>query len=594
MMVRLKRWIAGALTILLVVGLLPNYANAATITSRGKCGKNVSWTLDSAGTLTVSGKGPMYNYDMGNMPDYYNWDDDSAVKKVVVKDGITYIGEWAFSWLRPKTVVLPGSVKTIGQCAFAYSGLESIKIPSGVTKIEGSAFAESALKSISLPATVKTIGEGSFYACTNLKSITIPNGVTRIEHALFANCYSLQSIILPSKLKTISNMAFYNCTSLKSITVPKSVTSIEAEAFETGTLIAGYKGTAAEKYTKQNGNKFETLTGTHKFASPQISKVVNVNGGITISWGKVAGAAKYRVFYKAGKGKWTKLTDTTSTSYTWKKVKSGTAYTFTVRCITGNGKTYTSNYNKTGRTLAYAAIPALSSVKNSKSRAITVAWKKVSGITGYQIQYTTNKTFKSGNKAVTVNKATTTSKAITGLTANKTYYVRVRSYKTVSGKNSYSAWSAVKSIKVAMPKEYELSQYLEKNVNTVAKTLGGKYIESDGYIGSIKVGNSNISVMTFKQIEDRKEMMHFQHACNDTLCWLIAAPGFNIKGVSIGDSVSNAVNQLKKYGSVKYYGNGRPEYVCTLKSNSNIIIRMHPENGKVEEILVHYKNTYWD
>lgn len=81
MMVRLKRWIAGALTILLVVGLLPNYANEATITSRGECRKNASWTLDSAGTLTISGKGAMYDYDMDNMPDYYNWNDDGTVKK---------------------------------------------------------------------------------------------------------------------------------------------------------------------------------------------------------------------------------------------------------------------------------------------------------------------------------------------------------------------------------------------------------------------------------------------------------------------------------------------------------------------------------
>ena len=79
---------------------------------------------------------------------------------------------------------------------------------------------------------------------------------------------------------------------------------------------------------------------------------------------------------------------------------------------------------------------------------MTASWKKLSGVTGFQIQYSTDKNFKSGNKAVTVKKASAVSQAISGLTKGKTYYVRIRSYKTVSGKNMYSAWSAAKSVKI--------------------------------------------------------------------------------------------------------------------------------------------------
>lgn len=91
-----------------------------------------------------------------------------------------------------------------------------------------------------------------------------------------------------------------------------------------------------------------------------------------------------------------------------------------------------------------ASIPTttITSVK-SQSKAFTVKWKKKSGITGYQIQYSTNSKFKKGNKSIKIKNAKTISKKITKLKAAKKYYVRIRTYK---GKK-YSKWSKVKSIK---------------------------------------------------------------------------------------------------------------------------------------------------
>ena len=88
----------------------------------------------------------------------------------------------------------------------------------------------------------------------------------------------------------------------------------------------------------------------------------------------------------------------------------------------------------------------ITSVK-AQNKAFTVKWKKKSGITGYQIQYSTNSKFKKGNKSIKINNAKTISKKITKLKAAKKYYVRLRTYK---GKK-YSKWSKVKSIKT--PKE---------------------------------------------------------------------------------------------------------------------------------------------
>ena len=97
-------------------------------------------------------------------------------------------------------------------------------------------------------------------------------------------------------------------------------------------------------------------------------------------------------------------------------------------------------------TVLAASMPTttITSVK-SQSKAFTVKWKKKSGITGYQIQYSTNSKFKKGNKSIKIKNAKTISKKITKLKAAKKYYVRIRTYK---GKK-YSKWSKVKSAKIS-------------------------------------------------------------------------------------------------------------------------------------------------
>lgn len=101
------------------------------------------------------------------------------------------------------------------------------------------------------------------------------------------------------------------------------------------------------------------------------------------------------------------------------------------------------------KTLSFSINPkavTLSSVKKSGSKQLAVKWKKVSGMNGYRIQYAQNKKF-TGAKTVTVKKDKTVSAKLTKLTKGKTYYVRIQSYKKVSGKTYYSAWSGTKSAK---------------------------------------------------------------------------------------------------------------------------------------------------
>ena len=90
---------------------------------------------------------------------------------------------------------------------------------------------------------------------------------------------------------------------------------------------------------------------------------------------------------------------------------------------------------------------SIKSAKNNKKKTITVKWTKKSSAEGYQLQYSTNKKFKS-KKTVQINGNSTTSTKLTKLKKKKTYYIRIRTYKTVDGKKQYSGWSAKKKVKI--------------------------------------------------------------------------------------------------------------------------------------------------
>lgn len=111
--------------------------------------------------------------------------------------------------------------------------------------------------------------------------------------------------------------------------------------------------------------------------------------------------------------------------------------------------TFTGNYSGT-IVKYYNVIPkvqTISSVKSPSKKKLNVSWKKDKTVSGYQIQYSTSKSFSKDKKTITVSKKNT-SKAIKVSKSGKKYYVRVRAYKTIDGKKAYGSWSKVKSVKV--------------------------------------------------------------------------------------------------------------------------------------------------
>ncbi|WP_418545970.1 fibronectin type III domain-containing protein, partial [Ruminococcus bromii] len=153
-------------------------------------------------------------------------------------------------------------------------------------------------------------------------------------------------------------------------------------------------------------------------AAPEISKLENVNGGVKISWGKVSGATKYRVYYKGRKG-WTRMVDTTSTSYIDKDVSSGRNYTYTVRCISDDGKSFESGFNPKGSSIRYNQAPKILET-NVVNGGIKVIWESENN-TNYRLYC---KTEGKGWTKVCDNKTGVVTHK--NLQPNKTYTYTVR------------------------------------------------------------------------------------------------------------------------------------------------------------------------
>lgn len=158
---------------------------------------------------------------------------DKSLREAVIPDGVTSIGEGAFSGSRLKSITIPDSVTSIGKGAFyTCMALTSIEIPNSVTSVGISAFEFClALTSIKIPDSVTSIGARAFADCRNLTNITISDGVTSIGDAAFHTCVSLTSITIPNSVTSIGEGSFRDCTSLTGITIGNSVTSIGEYAF---------------------------------------------------------------------------------------------------------------------------------------------------------------------------------------------------------------------------------------------------------------------------------------------------------------------------------------------------------------------------
>ena len=183
-----------------------------------------------------------------------------------------------------------------------------------------------------------------------------------------------------------------------------------------------------------------------------ISKVENKATGVKLTWKKVSDATGYVVYRKnSGSKSWKKIKivkGASKTTYTDSTVKSkhGTVYSYRIESYKSvNGQTAKA-VSKEKKILRLTA-PTKLKIANQKGRKLSVTWKKQKKISGYQIQYSTGKTFAKGTKMTNIVKSSDKA-VIKKLKKGKTYYVRIRSYQKSGSKKTYSAWSSYTKVKI--------------------------------------------------------------------------------------------------------------------------------------------------
>ncbi|MFQ9023034.1 MAG: fibronectin type III domain-containing protein [Ruminococcus sp.] len=199
---------------------------------------------------------------------------------------------------------------------------------------------------------------------------------------------------------------------------------------------------SATKFTSGYDSKGKSVK---YISAPKISKTENVNGGVKISWNKSNGAEKYRVYYKGSKG-WTRMVDTTSTSYIDKDVSSGKNYTYTVRCINSSATKFTSGYDSKGKSVKYISTPKITKAE-SVDGGVKISWNKSNGAEKYRVYY-------KGSKGWTrMVDTTSTSYIDKDVSSGKNYTYTVRCINSSATKFTSGYDSKGKSVKyISTPK----------------------------------------------------------------------------------------------------------------------------------------------
>lgn len=230
--------------------ILSSFGAAAT---SGDFGENnclhweVSTGVLSGKTLTISGTGAMpdFNFPEGNLAPWWNYEAlgmltsfgnfklEGELKKVVIKDGVTNVSNYALFFLPAATqITLPESVTSIGRYGIALcSKLNGISLPRAVTAIGDFSLAGNSFTAVSLPDGLQALGRGAFDACASLSGMTLPAAITAVPDKCFNDCTKLLTVDYKGEVTAIGERAFEGCKSLTKAPIPAAVTALGNSAF---------------------------------------------------------------------------------------------------------------------------------------------------------------------------------------------------------------------------------------------------------------------------------------------------------------------------------------------------------------------------
>ena len=240
------------------------------------------------------------------------------------------------------------------------------------------------------------------------------------------------------KKKTTDGTVIYTSSNTKVAAVDKTTGRVTIKGAGTAKITAtAVEGTNYEAGSVQCTIKVSRKSNTIKASN--IKKRFSTKTQSTVLKAKAYGSAPLKY----------------SSSSKYVKVNSKGRITIAAR-FTGTAKikirsAATKNYNAASKTITVTVNPTgttLTGAKNISRKKVQLSWKANRYATGYEIQYSTNKSFRSGVIKKAVSRTSTTRYKISSLKKGKTYYIRIRTYKKTGGKKYYSSWSKVKSVRI--------------------------------------------------------------------------------------------------------------------------------------------------
>ena len=379
----MKRILSLVIIIAILLAAFPAAALPLRADDDGACGDNAFYSVDG-GVLTITGSGAMWDYSLsdGATPPWF--DPASSITSIVIGEGITRVGAYAFYYCGARSVSLPSTLVSIGPRAFMHCGrLLEIELNSGLVSVGEKAFADcGSLTEAVIPASVSEIGASTFLDCVGLVSAEMAAGLPALADFMFRGCSGLVSVSLPEGVSVIPEGLFMGCSSLSSVSIPSSVALVSAYAFDGCSALsevsfAGTRGEWEAVEVRELGNA-PLLAASMSFAAPpsvtELTYSVTAVEGVTAEFRVEAeGASSYRWQYFSNKyDKWVNVS-LSNTDYTGAdadtmtvlatKARDGMVY----RCVVKNafGSAYTD-----GAVLTVVSVPRIALDPSSKVSAV--------------------------------------------------------------------------------------------------------------------------------------------------------------------------------------------------------------------------------